>query len=207
MGSSTIFMIGVFTVTLLAIFVYATIHELRKAGEQSSIRNMDRAARKVDLPRPPAPHPMRVLVATDGSPCSDRALRSIAQRPWPPDTEVEIVTVVHTRVPFVPEPTLVGAATYATALEDNRRQAPERVRAAEAALAGVPGLAVRSTVLEGDPEKVILEEADRWKADLLVVGSHGYGPIKRLALGSVSRGVAAHAPCSVEIVRCRHDAG
>jgi nucleotide-binding universal stress UspA family protein len=106
-------------------------------------------------------------------------------------------------MPFVPDPTLVGAAAYATALGKDRREAPERIRAAERSLAGRPGLAIRSTVLEGDPETVIIEEADRWKADLVVVGSHGYGPVRCLVLGSVSQGVASHAPCSVEIVRCR----
>ena len=51
---------------------------------------------------------------------------------------------------------------------------------------------------------MIVEEAERWGADLILVGSHGYGSVKRFMLGSVSQAVATHAPCSVEIVRaCR----
>lgn len=54
------------------------------------------------------------------------------------------------------------------------------------------------------PKEVIVDEAGRWRADLVVVGCHGYGSVKRFMLGSVSEAVAIHAPCSVEIVRsCR----
>jgi nucleotide-binding universal stress UspA family protein len=52
----------------------------------------------------------------------------------------------------------------------------------------------------------ILEEAERWQADLIVVGSHGFGPVKRRLLGSVSQAIALHAHYSVEIVRCPHPA-
>jgi nucleotide-binding universal stress UspA family protein len=60
---------------------------------------------------------------------------------------------------------------------------------------------VNSQVLPGPPQSVILEEAERWKADLIVVGSHGYGTWHRLILGSVSQAVVLHANCSVEVVR------
>jgi nucleotide-binding universal stress UspA family protein len=57
-------------------------------------------------------------------------------------------------------------------------------------------------LLEGRPKETIVDEADRWGADLIVVGSHGYGAFRRLFLGSVSLAVAANAHCNVEIVRC-----
>jgi len=47
----------------------------------------------------------------------------------------------------------------------------------------------------------IVEEAKRWAADLIVVGSHGYNAIERLFLGSVALSVVSHSPCSVEVVR------
>jgi nucleotide-binding universal stress UspA family protein len=53
---------------------------------------------------------------------------------------------------------------------------------------------------------VILEEAERWDADLIVLGSHGYGLWQRFLLGSVSQAVVSHARCSVEVVRLRHRA-
>jgi nucleotide-binding universal stress UspA family protein len=42
-----------------------------------------------------------------------------------------------------------------------------------------------------------------WGADLVVLGSHGYGFLDRLILGSVSQFVLSHATCSVEVVRRR----
>ena len=50
---------------------------------------------------------------------------------------------------------------------------------------------------------IIMQEAEKFNADLIVVGSHGGGAIERFLLGSVSQAVALHAKCSVEIVRNR----
>jgi nucleotide-binding universal stress UspA family protein len=58
-------------------------------------------------------------------------------------------------------------------------------------------------MLKGYPKQVILDDAERWEADLIVVGSHGRRGLTRLLLGSVSQAVAAHAGCCVEIVRTR----
>ncbi|MBK6426145.1 MAG: universal stress protein [Blastocatellia bacterium] len=64
---------------------------------------------------------------------------------------------------------------------------------------------VSTSVVLGTPKRVILDEAEEWKADLIVVGSHGDGPIKRFLIGSVSLAVAMHAPCSVRVVRPRYE--
>ena len=63
------------------------------------------------------------------------------------------------------------------------------------------GLTATVAALSGNPKEVILEEAKKWNADLIVVGSHGRRGIKRLLLGSVSEAVAMKAPCSVVVVR------
>jgi nucleotide-binding universal stress UspA family protein len=55
----------------------------------------------------------------------------------------------------------------------------------------------------GDAKTKIIENATKWGADLIVVGSHGWKGLNRFLLGSVSEAVARHAPCSVEIVRIR----
>jgi nucleotide-binding universal stress UspA family protein len=65
------------------------------------------------------------------------------------------------------------------------------------------GLTVSGTVAVpcATPKELILEEAHKWGADLIVVGSHGRRGINRFLLGSVSEAVASHAHCSVEIIR------
>ncbi|KAE8717669.1 Translationally-controlled tumor protein [Hibiscus syriacus] len=56
-------------------------------------------------------------------------------------------------------------------------------------------------VMEGDPRNALCEAVDKYHAKILVVGSHGYGPMKRAVLGSVSDYCAHHAHCSVMIVK------
>ncbi|PAN15348.1 hypothetical protein PAHAL_2G482100 [Panicum hallii] len=56
-------------------------------------------------------------------------------------------------------------------------------------------------VVEGEPRYVLCNAAEKHHADLLVVGSHGYGAIKRAFLGSVSDYCAHHTHCSVMIVK------
>jgi nucleotide-binding universal stress UspA family protein len=66
-----------------------------------------------------------------------------------------------------------------------------------------PAVKVTGNILPGSPRSIILEEAERWNADLIVAGSHGYGPWQRFLLGSVSQAIFSHAKCSVEVVRIR----
>ncbi|XP_039127681.1 universal stress protein PHOS34 [Dioscorea cayenensis subsp. rotundata] len=56
-------------------------------------------------------------------------------------------------------------------------------------------------VIEGDPRNILPEAVEKYHADVLVVGSHGYGAIKRAVLGSVSDHCAHHAHCTVMIVK------
>lgn len=65
-------------------------------------------------------------------------------------------------------------------------------------------ITIEGHFLVGPPRSVILDEAESWGADLIVVGSHGYGRWERFLLGSVSQSIVSHAKCSVEVVRCPH---
>jgi nucleotide-binding universal stress UspA family protein len=65
------------------------------------------------------------------------------------------------------------------------------------------GFQVETILRKGDIRGMILQEAEEWPADLIVLGSHGYTGAQRLFLGSVAESVAKHARCSVEIVRLR----
>ncbi|KAL2342301.1 hypothetical protein Fmac_003586 [Flemingia macrophylla] len=56
-------------------------------------------------------------------------------------------------------------------------------------------------VVEGDARNVLCDAVERHHASVLVMGSHGYGAIKRAVIGSVSDHCARHAQCSVMIVK------
>jgi nucleotide-binding universal stress UspA family protein len=53
----------------------------------------------------------------------------------------------------------------------------------------------------GNPKSAIIDAANKWHADLIVLGSHGRSAVQRFLMGSVSEAVVRHAHCSVEIVR------
>jgi nucleotide-binding universal stress UspA family protein len=63
------------------------------------------------------------------------------------------------------------------------------------------GACVASRVHEGPIAAVIIEAVEGWRADLVVVGARGLGPVKELLLGSVCQKVARYAPCSVLVVK------
>ena len=146
---------------------------------------------------------MKILLATDGSECSKAAVNSVAERPWPKGSEMMIISAMET--PFTP-------TTETWALPDSYYRELERVakEQAEAAVnyaierfsSGNPsGLEITTKIISGPAREIILDEAEKWAADLIVLGSHGYRGWQRFLLGSVSHAVATHAHCSVEIVR------
>lgn len=145
---------------------------------------------------------MKVLLAIDGSKHSAAAMEEVASRQWPAGTEIEILTVIHPATPLLLDPAFALAAAYVESMEDLRRRAPELLRtAAERIGRGHPDLLVTTKALEGTPRDVIVQEAADWKADLIVLGSHGHGRVRQALLGSVATGVAADAVCAVEIIR------
>jgi nucleotide-binding universal stress UspA family protein len=147
---------------------------------------------------------VKVLLAVDGSPHSEVAIAEVARRPWPAETEVLVLTVIHATAPLLPDPSLILAAAHVQQIQERTEQAPALVRSAcEQLRRSVPGLNVLTVVGEGTPKEVILEAARKWGADLIVVGSHGYGRVRRFVLGSVAHGVLTEGPCSVLVARTK----
>ncbi len=146
---------------------------------------------------------MKILLATDGSDCSKAAVDAVANRPWPAGSQVKIVSAIE--IPYVPTTEAwvlpdsyyneLEAAAKAQA-EEAISEAAGRIKAGHAA-----GLEILTEIKNGAAKDMILDEAEKWEADLIVLGSHGYSGWQRFLLGSVSHAVATHAHCSVEIVR------
>lgn len=144
---------------------------------------------------------MKILLAVDGSKYTDVVVNTLIDRAWPEGSEVRVISVAHT-IPYITDPLLIGLATQ---LHLEKAEVARAVQLAEEVAKKIshkaPGLKVSTTVPSGSPKHLIVEEAENWKADLILLGSHGHSPAHRLILGSVSLAVVTHAPCSVEVIR------
>ena len=143
---------------------------------------------------------MKILLAVDESEYSAAATKEIAKRPWPKGTTVRVLTVVEPFPPIAIEPWYGGRESLVRIGKEVRKRARDLTEKIAASLRR-KAIKTQVAVLEGDPRSRIVDEAEKWAADLIVMGSHGYTGIKRWLLGSVASSVVSHAPCSVEIVR------
>jgi nucleotide-binding universal stress UspA family protein len=116
---------------------------------------------------------------------------------------VRVISTVAPPANLTPEPWPGSQEYFAEVIRIEHEQADSIIEKAVSRLGSAKDKpwTVTATVLDGSPKRIIVEEAERWGADLIVVGSHGYGSWNRFLLGSVSQAVSLHAPCSVEIVR------
>ena len=145
---------------------------------------------------------MKILLAIDGSPCSDRAVEEVARRPWPEKSTVKVLTALDPPMPPTPEAWALPINYFAEMDLALRKQGQNIVDHALEKLKSNKAFSADAVLVPGPPRTVILDEAESWGADLIVLGSHGYSGWQRFLLGSVSQGVVSHAKCSVEVVRC-----
>jgi nucleotide-binding universal stress UspA family protein len=148
---------------------------------------------------------MKVLLATDGSEYSEQAARSIMERPWPVATEVRVLSAVELILPatraFLELPLADSAFMESARGEAMKRSQDAIARAVQILSSTALAVSESISVLWDKPKTIILDEATRWGADLIVMGSHGRRGLDRFLLGSVSEAVATHAKCSVEVIR------
>jgi nucleotide-binding universal stress UspA family protein len=150
---------------------------------------------------------MKIVLATDGSEGSVRAVYAVANLPWPAKSQIKLVSVVQLLTPDNQSTISPLCSEYPTSLleqvwKEAQARAEEAVADARKILttANLNVCGCKSTLI-GDARSVILDSAKAWGADLIVLGSHGRHGLDRLLIGSVSESVAIHAHCSVEVVR------
>ncbi|HMU34544.1 MAG TPA: universal stress protein [Pyrinomonadaceae bacterium] len=147
---------------------------------------------------------MKIILATDGTKHGEAAAQAIRKFALTGNDSVHIVTIVDMAVPL-------GIDVYSGYLPDTAEiEKAARDHAEKVIVSTVDMLkaefekdppAISSDVLFGSPDSRIVETAEEMKADMIVLGSHGYNRWERLLLGSVSDSVVHHAHCSVLIVR------
>jgi nucleotide-binding universal stress UspA family protein len=143
---------------------------------------------------------MRVIVAFDGSAAALDAVTLVESIDWPGDAVLRVVSVIEPMVLPVPGPLYGGAGlppevdeAITSYTNDTLQGVVERLLSS--------GRAVEGEVLRGRIASSIIDDARRFRADLVVVGSRGHGTIASLLLGSVSSEVVDHAPCPVLVAR------
>ena len=146
---------------------------------------------------------MKIIIGVDGSIYSDAALEELSRRTWPDGSQILVVNAFE--IPLAPtaEVWAIPSDYYVKLESIIRAQSDEVLKAAEKQLRSRLGdsVDIRTKSVQGSPKRTILDEAENFNADLIVVGSHGYPTWERLLLGSVSQAVVSHAKCSVEVVR------
>lgn len=145
----------------------------------------------------------KVLVAVDGSDLARRAAEQ-AVRLLAPACEITVLSVVSPMV--LPSTDVSGLAAvgagvspvvFADVTKEARAAAGDEVQHLVATL----GATARARIEEGEPGPTICRIAAQEGSELVVIGSHGSGVVKRAFLGSVSHHVLHHAPCPVLVVR------
>lgn len=149
---------------------------------------------------------MRVIVAVDGSGASQAALKIAKTHPWPAGSTIKVLSVAEPA--YAPPPAMDGmAASYpypdaaALTLQEHQLAAATKLAQSAAEELRLTGCVVEPVTDSGDPRDAIVNQANEWHADLIILGSHGRSGLKRWLLGSVAESVVRHAPCSVEVAR------
>ena len=144
---------------------------------------------------------MRILLPVDDSPYSQEAVRSLVAEFQTRGAEVRVLHVIE------PVRAYLTAGMVPEIAIDNAQIEAERLKQSTALVASTAqklrnaGFATTEAVERGDPKSVILDHAEKWPADLIILGCHGLKGMSRFLMGSVSDAVARHAACSVQVAR------
>ena len=156
---------------------------------------------------------MKLLVAYDGSNCSDAAIDDLVQAGLPLNGEALAVSVSEIWMPL-PDAESENSDPYLEELGKHYRERGEAAlaeakhladRAADRLKVVLPGWEISSEASYGSPAWEVLSTADKFGADLIVVGSHGQSAISRIVIGSISQKILTEAFCSVRVARGRVD--
>lgn len=147
---------------------------------------------------------MKILIATDGTRHSQAALETVSGFRLDAGDEIYIVSVVDMAVPMAVD-MYGGYLPQTSEIEKSVREAAETIlQNSEISVKSIlknDEIKITTEILYGSPDSRIVETAEAFGANLIIVGSHGYNRWERLLLGSVSDSVIHHAHCSVMVVR------
>jgi nucleotide-binding universal stress UspA family protein len=141
-----------------------------------------------------------ILFATDGSPSAAEAQKEAFELAQRLEAPLLVVSVAHPAVPAIGYAGY-GYSNVVAELTKAERHRVEKLLGTIAATACAAQVPCSTIVADGFPVEQICRIAGDHDAQLIVVGSHGWGAARRLFSGSVSTGLVHSAPCPVLVVR------
>ena len=144
----------------------------------------------------------RILVPIDGSRASNLGLNEAMRLAKQHKARLRLLHVVDV---FIVTPTLDGGR-YVAEIQKTFRAEGARLLKKAAALAHRRGLAVDCVMLEiigGRAAEIIVGQARKWRADIIVIGTHGRRGVSRLVMGSDAEQVVRTSPVPVLLVRSK----
>ena len=147
--------------------------------------------------------PIRIIIGMDGSPGAEAAVHAVASRDWPNGTVARVIAVDNTvRATGIAVSILPKVAGWVSESNEAQREKAREMMERTSEELRAAGLNVGPEVIAGTPQQILCDEAQRWEADCIFVGSRGFSSaLERFRLGSVSTALVTSAPCSVEVVR------
>jgi len=142
----------------------------------------------------------KLFVAIDFSPNSDEALRQAHDRALSTGAQLAVCHIVPNELRsnlLFPDISRIAALKFPLEMKQIAEAAAARV----AEITGRTEGEFELIVDDGTPQALILNRAEEWLADLIIVGSHGQTSAADALLGSVTDSVIRHAHCPVLIVR------
>ncbi len=144
---------------------------------------------------------MKILLAVEDFRCAEIVRKAVIAQFKTDNAEVRLVHALELfPVGLAEEMGGMDSPDFVAARARQRERLQKAFSEASGALRS-SGFHVTLSINEGDARHVILDCAEEWGADLIVVCSHSQKGLKRFLLGSVAEAVARHAHCSVEIIR------
>ena len=141
-----------------------------------------------------------ILFATDGSPSAEEAQTEAFELAQRLEAPLVVVSVAHVALPTVGYAGY-GYSNIVTELTQAEHKRVRELLATIATSACASGLSCTTVLADGFAVEAICEIAHEHDAQLIVVGSHGWGAARRFLSGSVSTGLVHSAPCPVLVVR------
>ncbi|MCI5851639.1 MAG: universal stress protein [Sutterellaceae bacterium] len=140
---------------------------------------------------------MKILLPIDGSEYSRNAIEFVASRATLLGT-AQSLELLNIQVPL---PARASRLVGRDALDRYYEEEADKVFAAARKILQQEHLTVTETYAVGAPDEKIAAEAEKTKADLIVMGSRGLSPLKGLIMGSVTTGVLARTRCPILLLR------